>query len=81
MISLESELKDMRKSIEEDVRISSSNDEELNRLNKKVNDLRAQIVEIMNKEVDTEDVEAKEVAEEEIEETEKETKRKRRKKK
>ena len=49
MISLENELKDMRKSIEEDVRISSSNDEEMNRLNKKVNDLRAQIIEIMNK--------------------------------
>ena len=81
MISLESELKDMRKSIEEDVRISSSNDEELNRLNKKVNDLRAQIIEIMNKDVNAEDIEAKEVAEEEIEESEKESKRKRRKKK
>ena len=76
MISLESELKDMRKSIEEDVRISSSNDEEMNRLNKKVNDLRAQIIEIMNKEVDVQD-EDKEEAEAEIEDS----KRHKRKKK
>ena len=75
MISLESELKDMRKSIEEDVRISSSNDEEMNRLNKKVNDLRAQIIEIMNKEVDV-DNEDKEEAEAEIEDGKKHKRKK-----
>ena len=75
MISLESELKDMRKSIEEDVRISSSNDEEMNRLNKKVNDLRAQIIEIMNKEVDIEN-EDKEEAEAEIEDSKKHKRKK-----
>ncbi len=75
MISLESELKDMRKSIEEDVRISSSNDEEMNRLNKKVNDLRAQIIEIMNKEVDI-DNEDKEEAEAEIEDGKKHKRKK-----
>ena len=65
----------MRKSIEEDVRISSSNDEEMNRLNKKVNDLRTQIIEIMNKEVDV-DNEDKEEAEAEIEDGKKHKRKK-----
>jgi hypothetical protein len=61
--------------MEEDIRVSSSNDEEMNRLNKKVNDLRAQIIEIMNKEVDV-DNEDKEEAEAEIEDGKKHKRKK-----
>jgi len=50
MTSLEIELKEMRKTLEEDVRISNGNDEEMTKLNQRVNDLRTQIIDIMNKE-------------------------------
>lgn len=49
MQQLESELEDMKHSLKEDIRLSSSSDEDMVKLNNKVNDLRKQIIQIMNK--------------------------------
>lgn len=49
MQSLESELEEMKHALKEDIRRSTSSDEDLAKLNNRVNDLRRQIVDIMNK--------------------------------
>lgn len=49
MRKLESEIEDMKHTLQEDIIVSTSSDEEMSRLNNKVNDLRKQIIEIMNK--------------------------------
>ncbi len=49
MQSLEDELEDMKHALKENVRLQSSSDEDLAKLNNRVTDLRKQIVEIMNK--------------------------------
>ena len=50
MQKLEIELEDMRHSLKEDIRLSTSSDEDMAKLNNRVNDLRKQIVQIMGKE-------------------------------
>ncbi len=47
---LESELEEMKHALKEDIRLSTSTDEDMAKLNNRVNDLRKQIVQIMNKE-------------------------------
>ncbi len=49
MQSLENELEDMKHALKENIRIQSSSDGDLAKLNSRVIDLRKQIVEIMNK--------------------------------
>ncbi len=49
MQSLENELEDMKHALKENIRIQSSSDEDLAKLNKRVMSLRKQIIEIMNK--------------------------------
>ena len=49
MQALENELEDMKHTLKENIRIQSSNDDDLAKLNNRVLDLRKQIVEIMNK--------------------------------
>ena len=49
MQSLSLELEDMKRALKEDVRISSSSDEDMAKLNARVNDLRKNIIDIMNK--------------------------------
>ena len=49
MQSLESELEDMKHALEEDLRLAQDSDEDLTKLNNRVNDLRKQIINIMNK--------------------------------
>ena len=49
MQSLSMELEDMKRALKEDIRISSSSDEDMAKLNTRVNELRKQIVDIMNK--------------------------------
>ena len=49
MQKLESELEEMKHTLKEDIRVSSSSDEDMVKLNNKVNDLRKQIIQIMNK--------------------------------
>ena len=49
MRKLESEIEDMKHTLQEDIIVSTSSDEDMARLNNKVNDLRKQIIEIMNK--------------------------------
>ncbi len=49
MQSLENELEDMKHALKENIRIQSSSDEDLAKLNNRVVDLRKQIIEIMNK--------------------------------
>ena len=49
MQQLESELEEMKHSLKEDIRLSSSSDEDMVKLNNKVNELRKQIIQIMNK--------------------------------
>ena len=39
----------MKHSLKEDIRLSSSSDEDMVKLNNKVNELRKQIIQIMNK--------------------------------
>lgn len=50
MQSLEDELEDMKHMLKEDIQISNGSDGEMDKLNNHVNDLRRQIVQIMNKE-------------------------------
>lgn len=50
MQSLEDELEDMKHMLKEDIRVSNGSDGEMDKLNNRVNDLRRQIVQIMNKE-------------------------------
>ena len=49
MQSLSMELDDMKRALKEDIRIASSSDEDMAKLNSRVNDLRKQIIDIMNK--------------------------------
>ena len=49
MQQLESELEEMKHTLKEDIRLSSSSDEDMVKLNNKVNELRKQIIQIMNK--------------------------------
>ena len=49
MQKLEMELEDMRHSLKEDIRLSTSSDEDMAKLNNRVNELRKQIVQIMGK--------------------------------
>lgn len=49
MQSLEQELDEMKHSLKEDIRLSTSSDDDLAKLNTRVNDLRKQIIDIMNK--------------------------------
>ena len=49
MQKLEVELQDMRHSLKEDIRLSTTSDEDMAKLNKRVNDLRKQIIQIMGK--------------------------------
>ena len=49
MRNLEVEIEDMKNTLKEDIVLSTSSDEDIARLNNKVNDLRKQIIEIMNK--------------------------------
>ena len=49
MQSLETELEDMKHALKEDIRLSDNSDEDMAKLNSRVNDLRRQIVDIMNK--------------------------------
>ena len=49
MQSLESELEDMKHALKEDIRLQSSSDEDMAKLNKRVNDLRKQILNVMSK--------------------------------
>ncbi len=46
---LESELENIKHALKEDIRIQSTSDEDLTKLNNRVNELRKQIVQIMNK--------------------------------
>lgn len=46
---LESELESIKHALKEDIRIQSTSDEDLTKLNNRVNELRKQIVQIMNK--------------------------------
>ena len=45
----ENELEDMKHALKEDIRLSDNSDEDMAKLNARVNDLRKQIVAIMNK--------------------------------
>lgn len=49
MQSLESELEDMKHALKEDIRLADNSDEDMAKLNARVNDLRKQIITIMNK--------------------------------
>lgn len=49
MRTLESEIEDMKNTLREDIIRSTSSDEDMAKLNNKVNDLRKQIIDIMNK--------------------------------
>ena len=49
MQKLEVELQDMRHSLKEDIRLSTTSDEDMAKLNNRVNDLRKQIIQIMGK--------------------------------
>lgn len=49
MQKLETELEDMRHSLKEDIRLSTSSDEDMVKLNNRVTELRKQIVQIMGK--------------------------------
>ncbi|MBR3325408.1 MAG: MBL fold metallo-hydrolase [Clostridia bacterium] len=49
MRKLESEIEDMKHILQEDIIVSTSSDEDMAKLNNKVNDLRKQIIDIMNK--------------------------------
>ena len=49
MQALENELEEMKHTLKENIRIQSSSDDDLAKLNNRVVDLRKQIVEIMNK--------------------------------
>lgn len=46
---LETELEDMKHALKEDIRLEVGTDEDMQKLNKRVNDLRKQIVDIINK--------------------------------
>ncbi len=48
MRNLEVEIEDMKNTLKEDIILSTSSDEDIARLNKKVNELRKQIIDIMN---------------------------------
>ena len=50
MQSLEDELEEMKQALKENIRLQLSSDDDLNKLNNRVVDLRKQIVEIMNRE-------------------------------
>ena len=50
MQALENELEEMKHTLKENIRIQSSSDDDLAKLNSRVVDLRKQIVEIMNRE-------------------------------
>ena len=47
MEALESEIEEMKHSLKENIRLSSNYDDDMVKLNNKVNDLRKQIIEIM----------------------------------
>ena len=49
MQALENELEEMKHALKEDIRMQSTADEDMAKLNNRVNDLRKQIVQIMNK--------------------------------
>ncbi len=49
MQNLENELEDMKHALKEDIRLSTGSDADMERLNNRVNDLRKQIIDIMNK--------------------------------
>ena len=46
---LQQELEDITHVLKEDIRLQTGSDEQMTKLNNKVNDLRKQIVDIMNK--------------------------------
>ena len=48
MQNLETELEQMKHALKEDIRLSTSSDEDMAKLNNRVNDLRTQIIQIMN---------------------------------
>ena len=47
MQALENEIEDMKHALKEDIRLMASSDEDLTKLNNKVNELRKQIIEMM----------------------------------
>ena len=49
MQNLENEIKEMKQALQEDIELSATSDEDIVRLNNRVNDLRKQIISIMNK--------------------------------
>lgn len=49
MRGLESELEDMKNTLHEEILVSTNSDEDIAKLNNKVNDLRKQIIDILNK--------------------------------